>query len=69
MPIRETPILDDYDYEEEEEPPRRANHVSREDEFGSQMTHALDSLGRPGEEKVEFEKKGEPFLHSVFPGA
>lgn len=61
VPIRETPILDDYDYEEEEDPPRRANHVSREDEFGSQMTHALDSLGRPGEEKVEFEKKGEPF--------
>lgn len=69
VPIRETPILDDYDYEEEEDPPRRTNHVSREDEFGSQMTHALDSLGRPGEEKVDFEKKGEPFQCSVFPGA
>ncbi|KAG3287802.1 astrotactin-2-like [Ictidomys tridecemlineatus] len=57
VPIRETPILDDYDYEEEEDPPRRANHVSREDEFGSQVTHTLDSLGRPGEEKVDFEKK------------
>ncbi|XP_014972451.3 astrotactin-2 isoform X1 [Macaca mulatta] len=57
VPIRETPILDDYDCEEEEEPPRRANHVSREDEFGSQVTHTLDSLGRPGEEKVDFEKK------------
>uniref|UniRef100_A0A2I2Y1Z8 Astrotactin-2 n=1 Tax=Gorilla gorilla gorilla TaxID=9595 RepID=A0A2I2Y1Z8_GORGO len=58
VPIRETPILDDYDCEEDEEPPRRANHVSREDEFGSQVTHTLDSLGHPGEEKVDFEKKG-----------
>ncbi|XP_008577751.1 PREDICTED: astrotactin-2-like, partial [Galeopterus variegatus] len=57
VPIRETPILDDYDYEEDEDLPRRANHVSREDEFGSQMTHTLDSLGRPGEDKVDFEKK------------
>lgn len=59
VPIRETPILDDYDCEEEEDPPRRANHVSREDEFGSQVTHTLDSLGRPGEETGDFEKKGE----------
>ncbi|XP_020930145.1 astrotactin-2 isoform X1 [Sus scrofa] len=57
VPIRETPILDDYDYEEDEDPPRRANHVSREDEFGSQVTHTLDSLGRSGEEKGDFEKK------------
>ncbi|XP_040487727.1 astrotactin-2 [Ursus americanus] len=57
VPIRETPILDDYDYEEDEDLPRRANHVSREDEFGSQVTHTLDSLGRPGEEKGDFEKK------------
>ncbi|EPY75754.1 astrotactin-2-like protein, partial [Camelus ferus] len=57
VPIRETPILDDYDYEEEEDLPRRANHVSHEDEFGSQVTHTLDSLGRPGEEKGDFEKK------------
>lgn len=70
VPIRETPILDDYDYEEEEDPPRRANHVSREDEFGSQGTHTLDSLGRPGEEKGDFEKKGESsFLHPTFQGA
>lgn len=59
VPIRETPILDDYDYEDDEDLPRRANHVSREDEFGSQVTHTLDSLGRPGEEKGDFEKKGE----------
>uniref|UniRef100_A0A8C6DVJ1 Astrotactin-2 n=1 Tax=Moschus moschiferus TaxID=68415 RepID=A0A8C6DVJ1_MOSMO len=58
VPIRETPILDDYDFEEEEDLPRRANHASREDEFGSQVTHSLDSLGRPVEEKGDFEKKG-----------
>uniref|UniRef100_A0A8C0K011 Astrotactin-2 n=1 Tax=Canis lupus dingo TaxID=286419 RepID=A0A8C0K011_CANLU len=58
VPIRETPILDDYDYEDDEDLPRRTNHVSREDEFGSQVTHTLDSLGRPGEEKGDFEKKG-----------
>ncbi|KAK2120227.1 Astrotactin-2 [Saguinus oedipus] len=70
VPIRETPILDDYDCEEDEEPPRRANHVSREDEFGSQVTHTLDSLGRPGEEKVDFEKKGESFMSQpIFQGA
>lgn len=63
VPIRETPILDDCDYEEDEDPPRRANHVSREDEFGSQATHTMDSLGRPGEEKGDFEKKGESFLY------
>uniref|UniRef100_A0A8I3RWT3 Astrotactin-2 n=1 Tax=Canis lupus familiaris TaxID=9615 RepID=A0A8I3RWT3_CANLF len=57
VPIRETPILDDYDYEDDEDLPRRTNHVSREDEFGSQVTHTLDSLGRPGEEKGDFEKK------------
>ncbi|XP_021117832.1 astrotactin-2 isoform X6 [Heterocephalus glaber] len=57
VPIRETPILDDYDYEEEEDLPRRTNHVSREDEFGGQATPTLDSLGRPGEDQVEFEKK------------
>lgn len=70
VPIRETPILDDYDYEEDEDLPRRANHVSREDEFGSQVTHTLDSLGRPGEEKGDFEKKGESsLLHPTFQGA
>lgn len=69
VPIRETPILDDYDYEEEEDLPRRANHVSREDEFGSQVTHTLDSLGRPGEEKGDFEKKGESsLLYPTFQG-
>uniref|UniRef100_A0A4X2LEI3 Astrotactin-2 n=1 Tax=Vombatus ursinus TaxID=29139 RepID=A0A4X2LEI3_VOMUR len=67
MPIRETPILDDYDYDyEEEEQPRRANHVSREDEFGSQVTRTLESLGQASEEKIDFEKKGESFVDPFF---
>uniref|UniRef100_A0A803V0X1 Astrotactin-2 n=1 Tax=Ficedula albicollis TaxID=59894 RepID=A0A803V0X1_FICAL len=46
VPIRETPILDDYEDEEEEETPRRAEPSAREDEFGSQVTRTLESLGR-----------------------
>ncbi|XP_061460292.1 astrotactin-2 isoform X1 [Rhineura floridana] len=55
MPIRETPILDDYDCEEEENP-LRPEHACREDEFGSQMMRPLDSLGRSGE-KPDYDKK------------
>ncbi|XP_054853238.1 astrotactin-2 [Eublepharis macularius] len=55
MPIRETPILDDYDYEEEENP-LRPEHGCREDEFGSPVPRPLDSLGRSGE-KMDYEKK------------
>uniref|UniRef100_A0A8V1AKB4 Astrotactin-2 n=1 Tax=Gallus gallus TaxID=9031 RepID=A0A8V1AKB4_CHICK len=51
VPIRETPILDDYEDEEEEETPQRAEPSTREDEFGSQVTRTLESLGRGGEEK------------------
>lgn len=51
MPIRETPILDDYDYEEEENP-LRPEHGCREDEFGSSVTRPLE------EEKSDYEKKG-----------
>lgn len=58
VPIRETPILDDYEDEEEEETPRRAEPSTREDEFGSQVTRTLESLGRGGEEKPDYEKKG-----------
>ncbi|XP_015275097.1 PREDICTED: astrotactin-2-like [Gekko japonicus] len=54
MPIRETPILDDYDYEEEENP-LRPEHGCREDEFGGSVTRPLDSLGR-NEEKPDYEK-------------
>ncbi|XP_039362305.1 astrotactin-2 isoform X3 [Mauremys reevesii] len=57
MPIRETPILDDYDFEDEDEVPQRAEPGTREDEFGSQVTRTLESLGRGGEEKPEYEKK------------
>ncbi|XP_075761965.1 astrotactin-2 isoform X2 [Pelodiscus sinensis] len=57
MPIRETPILDDYDYEDEDEVPQQAEPSAREDEFGSQVTRTLESLGRGGEEKPEYEKK------------
>ncbi|XP_072840976.2 astrotactin-2 isoform X1 [Pogona vitticeps] len=58
MPIRETPILDDYDYEEEEENPLRPGLSYREDEFGGQtMMQPLDSLGRSGGEKLDYEKK------------
>ncbi|KAI1232059.1 hypothetical protein IHE44_0007112 [Lamprotornis superbus] len=57
VPIRETPILDDYEDEEEEETPRRAEPSTRDDEFGSQVTRTLESLGRGGEEKPDYEKK------------
>ncbi|XP_032564561.1 astrotactin-2-like [Chiroxiphia lanceolata] len=57
VPIRETPILDDYEDEEEEETPRQAEPSTREDEFGSQVTRTLESLGRGGEEKPDYEKK------------
>ncbi|MGH0117820.1 UNVERIFIED_CONTAM: hypothetical protein FKN15_039991 [Acipenser sinensis] len=50
VPIRETPILDDYDYEEEE--PHR-----REDDFGSQVTRTLDSLGKGEDEKPCFQTR------------
>ncbi|RXM97275.1 Astrotactin-2 [Acipenser ruthenus] len=58
VPIRETPILDDYDYEEEE--PHR-----REDDFGSQVTRTLDSLGKGEDEKPCFQTRGLPCLTSL----
>lgn len=67
VPIRETPILDDYEDEEEEETPRRAEPSTREDEFGSQVTRTLESLGRGGEEKPDYEKKGLLFFSLLFP--
>nr|XP_014345486.1 PREDICTED: astrotactin-2-like [Latimeria chalumnae] len=57
MPIRETPILDDYDYEEEDHQ-RRPEANDREDDFGSQVTRTLESLGRTEEEKPNFDKRG-----------
>lgn len=67
VPIRETPILDDYEDEEEEETPRRAEPSTREDEFGSQVTRTLESLGRGGEEKPDYEKKGLWVFLLLFP--
>lgn len=67
VPIRETPILDDYEDEEEEETPRRADPSTREDEFGSQVTRTLESLGRGGEEKTDYEKKGLWLFFLFFP--
>ncbi|XP_043913867.1 astrotactin-2 isoform X2 [Protopterus annectens] len=57
MPIRETPILDDYDYEEEDHQ-HRLEPNNRDDDFGSQVTRTLESLGRTEEEKPNFEKRG-----------
>ncbi|XP_078406460.1 astrotactin 2 isoform X5 [Cetorhinus maximus] len=53
MPIRETPILDDYDCEEEDNQ-LRPEACNREDDFGSQVTRTLESLGRAEEEKPSF---------------
>uniref|UniRef100_A0A803T4K8 MACPF domain-containing protein n=1 Tax=Anolis carolinensis TaxID=28377 RepID=A0A803T4K8_ANOCA len=58
MPIRETPILDDYDYEEEENPLHPEHGYQDEDEFSAQTTtRPLDSLSRSGE-KPDYDKKG-----------
>nr|XP_008119464.1 PREDICTED: astrotactin-2 isoform X1 [Anolis carolinensis] len=57
MPIRETPILDDYDYEEEENPLHPEHGYQDEDEFSAQTTtRPLDSLSRSGE-KPDYDKK------------
>ncbi|XP_067868799.1 astrotactin-2-like isoform X6 [Heterodontus francisci] len=53
MPIRETPILDDYDCEEEDNQ-LRPEACNREDDFGSQVTRTLESLGRAEEQKPSF---------------
>uniref|UniRef100_A0A8C9RLN2 Astrotactin 2 n=1 Tax=Scleropages formosus TaxID=113540 RepID=A0A8C9RLN2_SCLFO len=49
VPIRETPILDDYDGEEDEQLSRHAIDCKREENFGSQVTRTMDSLCK-GEE-------------------
>lgn len=69
MPIRETPILDDYEDEDEDENPRRAESSTREDEFGSQVTRTLESLGRGGEERPDYEKKGLCFAFLLSPSS
>ncbi|XP_035246311.1 astrotactin-2 isoform X1 [Anguilla anguilla] len=56
MPIRETPILDDYDYDGDEDDERPGDPEARaggdcpsEEDACSQLTHAADSLGRGDE--------------------
>nr|XP_015222639.1 PREDICTED: astrotactin-2 isoform X2 [Lepisosteus oculatus] len=56
MPIRETPILDDYDCDEEEQ--HHPADGKREDDFGSQVTRTLESLGKGEEDKLGQEKRG-----------
>ncbi|XP_036384266.1 astrotactin-2-like isoform X1 [Megalops cyprinoides] len=51
MPIRETPILDDYDCEEDEHGEQLHNQLAdckREDDSSSQLTHTMESLGKRG---------------------
>uniref|UniRef100_A0A096M0Q8 Astrotactin 2 n=1 Tax=Poecilia formosa TaxID=48698 RepID=A0A096M0Q8_POEFO len=65
MPIRETPILDDYDCDEEKEPPKtiiRCNYLSMTTEFyqtqnALAMSHALNTNSKLGEEKIEERKQ------------
>lgn len=68
-PFAETPILDDYDYEEEDDGPRRANHAhAGRTQFRSQATHSLDSLGRPGKRRVTSRRKVSLPVTSHLPG-
>ncbi|XP_071206736.1 astrotactin-2-like isoform X2 [Salvelinus alpinus] len=59
MPIRETPILDDYDCDEDDQMERKERHLSRQDEFGCKMCHCLwDKLNCPGgyKQRIQFGK-------------
>uniref|UniRef100_A0A8C9VR65 Astrotactin 2 n=1 Tax=Scleropages formosus TaxID=113540 RepID=A0A8C9VR65_SCLFO len=71
VPIRETPILDDYDGEEDEQLSRHASQLhdhlcgrpvdcKREENFGSQVTRTMDSLCK-GEENHK--RRGGVFGH------
>ncbi|XP_051787894.1 astrotactin-2-like isoform X2 [Erpetoichthys calabaricus] len=55
IPIRETPILDDYDYDEDEH--LRRSDGKREDDFGSQVTRTMESIGKTEDDKPSLEKK------------
>ncbi|XP_056313149.1 astrotactin-2-like [Danio aesculapii] len=58
MPIRETPILDDCDCEEDEQPGHLLDGKARlDDDLCSQGTHNMDSLGKAQEKKVGQRKK------------
>uniref|UniRef100_A0A674GI65 Astrotactin-2 n=1 Tax=Taeniopygia guttata TaxID=59729 RepID=A0A674GI65_TAEGU len=58
VPIRETPTWTTTRTRRRRRRPRRAEPSAREDEFGSQVTRTLESLGPGGEEKPDYEKKG-----------
>ncbi|XP_061119743.1 astrotactin-2 isoform X3 [Conger conger] len=46
MPIRETPILDDYDCDEDEHPDQPLGDCRSDGDASSQLTHTMDSLGK-----------------------
>uniref|UniRef100_A0A673L1I6 MACPF domain-containing protein n=1 Tax=Sinocyclocheilus rhinocerous TaxID=307959 RepID=A0A673L1I6_9TELE len=69
MPIRETPILDDCDCEEDEQPGHLLDGKAHlEDDLCSQGTHSVDSLGKgmgEANHKHSLDKRGESFIITV----
>uniref|UniRef100_A0A8C1YGW3 Astrotactin 2 n=1 Tax=Cyprinus carpio TaxID=7962 RepID=A0A8C1YGW3_CYPCA len=69
MPIRETPILDDCDCEEDEQPGHLLDGKAHlEDDLCSQGTHSVDSLGKgmgEANHKHSLDNRGESFIVNV----
>uniref|UniRef100_A0A9J7Z929 Astrotactin 2 n=2 Tax=Cyprinus carpio TaxID=7962 RepID=A0A9J7Z929_CYPCA len=69
MPIRETPILDDCDCEEDEQPGHLLDGKAHlEDDLCSQGTHSVDSLGKgmgEANHKHSLDNRGESFIVTV----
>uniref|UniRef100_A0A671KJN0 Astrotactin-2-like n=1 Tax=Sinocyclocheilus anshuiensis TaxID=1608454 RepID=A0A671KJN0_9TELE len=69
MPIRETPILDDCDCEEDEQPGHLLDGKAHlEDDLCSQGTHSVDSLVKgmgEANHKHSLDKRGESFIITV----
>uniref|UniRef100_A0A672SG01 Peptidase C30 domain-containing protein n=1 Tax=Sinocyclocheilus grahami TaxID=75366 RepID=A0A672SG01_SINGR len=69
MPIRETPILDDCDCEEDEQPGHLLDGKAHlEDDLCSQGTHSVNSFGKGMGEvnhKHSLDKRGESFIITV----
>lgn len=69
MPIRETPILDDCDCEEDEQPGHLLDGKSHlEDDLCSQGTHSVDSLGKvmgEANHKHSLDNRGKSFSITV----
>lgn len=69
MPIRETPILDDCDCEEDEQPGHLLDGKAYlEDDLCSQGTHSVDSLGKgmgEANHKHNLDNRGESFIVTV----